>query len=82
MSVNQTIPRIDIDIPNERAWPDLISPNGTGLLLVRFIIGSMSLSYHMLIALEPPAVRYPPTRVMSDASSVWPKAGLVSDIRS
>jgi len=51
-------------MPNNNAVEDSIFPVERGLLDVLVIIGSISLSYHMLIALAPPAVKYPPTKTM------------------
>ena len=57
------LPRMEIIIPKTNACFGLIHPFGIGLVLVLDIPGSISLSYTMLIAFEPPAARVPPTRV-------------------
>ena len=50
-------PMIEIDIPKTSAFCGLISPIDSGLFEVLVIIGSISLSYHILIQLAPPAVK-------------------------
>jgi hypothetical protein len=47
----------DIETPKIKAELALTLPEGMALFSVRLIIGSISLSYHILIALAPPAVR-------------------------
>ena len=61
---------IEIEIPNKRAFCGLISPTDKGLLDVLIIIGSISLSYHILIQFAPPAVRYPPINTINIISNV------------
>ena len=61
---------MEIRIPKNNA--DLAStlPDGIALPEVRTILGSMSLSYHMLIAFEPPADNVPPINVINEVQSV------------
>ena len=46
---------MEIVTPKANASSGLTSPDGIGLLLVLFIMASISLSYHWLIAPEAPA---------------------------
>ena len=64
------LPLIAKIIPNMSACLGDIQPFGIGLVLVRDIPGSMSLSYTMLMALEPPAAMVPPTSVTMQDSRV------------
>ena len=43
-----------------------INPEGMGLLSVLSITGSISLSYHILIAMDPPLANEPPIRTISE----------------
>ena len=59
--------------PNIKAKRGVACPSGTGRFMVLRMCGSMSASYHMLMAFEPPAERVPPATVMSMTQSVCPQ---------
>ena len=67
---NQIIPARLNNTPKDNALAGETSPLGIGLDEVLLISGSISLSYHILTAFAPPAVRYPPTKTIPIVSPV------------
>ena len=70
MNQNQAVPSSASTTPKTSAPVSLTAPAGMGRVAVRTICGSMSRSYHMLIAFAPPAVSIPPTSTTSEICKV------------
>ena len=67
---NKEEPKIDIKTPKNKAKLGETYPLGIGLFFVLFIKISISESYHIFIALDPPAERVPPIIVINIVKKV------------